>query len=60
MKGKKQMEKKIYETPEVTKVEIDFSDRVISAACSEESDSIAAWGCRALAPWEQGGSAFTS
>ena len=27
------MEKKVYETPEVTKVEIDFSDRIIAAAC---------------------------
>lgn len=28
------MEKKVYETPEVTKVEIDFSDRIIAAACA--------------------------
>lgn len=27
------MEKKVYETPEVTKVEIDFSDRIIAAGC---------------------------
>lgn len=28
------MEKKVYETPEVTKVEIDFSDRIVAAACA--------------------------
>lgn len=28
------MEKKVYETPEVTKVEIDFSDRIIAAGCT--------------------------
>lgn len=28
------MEKKVYEAPEVTKVEIDFSDRIVAAACS--------------------------
>lgn len=28
------MEKKVYEAPEVTKVEIDFSDRIIAAGCS--------------------------
>lgn len=28
------MEKKEYEAPVVTKVEIDFSDRIIAAGCS--------------------------
>lgn len=28
------MEKKVYEAPEVTKVEIDFSDRIIAAGCA--------------------------
>ena len=28
------MEKKIYETPEVTKVEFDISDRITASACS--------------------------
>lgn len=27
------MEKKVYEAPEVTKVEIDFSDRIVAAGC---------------------------
>lgn len=29
------MEKKVYEAPEVTKVEIDFSDRIIAAGCGD-------------------------
>lgn len=33
------MEKKVYEAPEVTKVEIDFSDRIIAAACGLVRDS---------------------
>lgn len=28
------MEKKMYEAPEVTKVEIDFSDRIVAAGCA--------------------------
>ena len=28
------MEKKVYETPEVTKVEFDASDRITASACS--------------------------
>ena len=28
-------EKKVYETPEVTKVEFDASDRITASACSE-------------------------
>lgn len=34
------MEKKVYETPEVTKVEIDFSDRIVAAGCSLVEGSI--------------------
>lgn len=30
----KNMEKKVYEAPEVTKVEIDFSDRIVAAGCT--------------------------
>lgn len=28
------MKKKVYERPEVTKVEIDFSDRIVAAGCA--------------------------
>ena len=31
----KKAEKKEYEAPVVTKVEIDFSDRIIAAGCSQ-------------------------
>lgn len=34
------MEKKVYETPEVTKVEIDFSDRIVAAGCDMVEGSI--------------------
>ncbi len=30
-------EKKVYETPEVTKVEFDVSDRITASACSSVS-----------------------
>ena len=36
------MEKKVFEEPKVTKVEIDFNDRVIAAGCDDES---AAYDC---------------
>lgn len=29
-------EKKVYETPEVTKVEFDASDRITASACDEQ------------------------
>ena len=32
------MEKKVYEAPEVTKVEIDFSDRIVAAGCGMMDD----------------------
>ena len=31
------MEKKVYETPEVTKVEYDASDRITASSCSGET-----------------------
>ena len=33
------MEKKVYETPEVTKVEYDASDRITASSCSAPIDS---------------------
>lgn len=30
-------EKKVYETPEVTKVEFDASDRITASACTDTS-----------------------
>ena len=30
-------EKKVYETPEVTKVEFDASDRITASGCSEDA-----------------------
>ena len=34
------MEKKPYETPEVTKVEFDASDRITASGCSEPYDRV--------------------
>ena len=34
------MKKKEYETPVVTRVEIDFSDRIIAAVCSRVSGMV--------------------
>lgn len=34
------MEKKEYETPSVTRVEIDFSDRIIAGTCTMNADTI--------------------
>lgn len=41
------MEKKVYEAPEVTKVEIDFSDRIVAEGCGllyfENCGSVTNW-----------------
>lgn len=39
LKGKEEtkMEKKVYETPVVTKVEYDASDRITASGCSDNS-----------------------
>ena len=37
------MEKKVYQTPEVTKVEYDASDRITASEC-EDAPSNTSWG----------------
>ena len=37
------MEKKVYETPEVTKVEFDASDRITASGCAKASGGNGSW-----------------
>ena len=45
------MEKKIYETPEVTKVEFDASDRITASVCSDGSIVNSGSGCNSEPIW---------
>ena len=44
-------EKKVYETPEFTKVEFDASDRITASACSDDSIRNSNVGCNAAPVW---------
>ncbi len=40
MENEKNVEKKVYETPVVTKVEFDASDRITASGCDELFDEL--------------------
>ena len=47
-KEKTKMEKKVYETPEVTKVEFDASDRITASGCEPYTADYPPMGCISL------------